>query len=245
MSICPDDTLHHLYVDGEIPSEHLSTYKQHADSCPACQSKIQRINALKNRLHADSAVAELCSGNLDESFGQLMTKMKFRTVSREIRKNETSFLARKTLPWAAAIIITLSGAYVFLQTGVSARFLPVRGSRNTASVSEENFPQEEDAPPGVLRDSAGIAIPVGMLENARRHDIASAYAVYDPQSISAENALPSIPDFDVFRPRSLYPKTGLRVYLFNRDGSYKIVISGKFTFSLDSRATDSVARNDE
>jgi hypothetical protein len=209
MSTCPGDALHHLYVDGEIPSDCVVAYKHHIDSCPECQKKIIRIGALKKRLHADSAGMESSPENFDAGFDRLMVKMRYHAVSRENQRNETGYVARRVLPWAAAVIITVSGVYAVLQNGVISR-------NPTAPI----------APPAVTEV---ITIPEGALENAR----------YSPRTISMANGLPSIPDFDVFRPRSLAPKTGLRVYLVSRDGSYVVVLSDIFTFTLDGTASSS------
>lgn len=185
MSTCPDDGLHHLFADGEIPAEHISAYKLHLDSCPECREKFMGIGALKNRLRADSEAMGLSAEDIDASFGRLMTKMRFHAVSREIQKNGTAHITRRVLPWAAVFIITVSGVYAFLKSGESAPVEPVTVARQPQAVYNP-------AP-------AEIAIPEWSL--TRRPLV---QAVYNPMSDTQANDTVYISDADVFRPSFVY-----------------------------------------
>ncbi len=55
MSTCPENDIHSVYLDGELPEEFLQEYEAHVASCPECSKKLEALTRLKGFVHEDSA----------------------------------------------------------------------------------------------------------------------------------------------------------------------------------------------
>jgi hypothetical protein len=199
MSTCPENGLHHLYLDDEIPAEYLEKYSAHTINCAACQKKITDITVMRNALKLDSECLGLSSDEIDESYQRLLARMRFRTVSSTLRKRETSRFVGQTLPWVAAVIIIFSGGYFFMHGNIGNN---AQGFMTTAQISDIQNPNSL-----VKGDFTAIAFADESQTNFTSEILGSMTQFED---------LPYIPDIDVFKPSFFYTLASARRRPINR-----------------------------
>lgn len=124
MSTCPENDIHSVFVDGELPEIYKKKYLAHVDSCAECKREARAMQRVHELLSADSASIEMTRDELDRSFERLKAKLSYSsTVSRS--KNVLSFpsLAKYAVGAAAAAAVL-----AFALPGA----LPVRGAGRAA-----------------------------------------------------------------------------------------------------------------
>jgi hypothetical protein len=187
MSTCPETDLHNVYLDDEMPPDHLLHYKAHLDTCPLCQKKVSSLTAVRNALKDDAGQIELTDEALEEGYDRLLTRMRYHQTTVTIQ-DAVPFVFRQTLPWAAAVVLLITGAYVFLH-----------GTRqNTGDMIAANgaaFLESQAA-------EAAAADTVVIFENTISRGLLTT-SNNETQVISIQD-LPYIPDIDIFRPSFVY-----------------------------------------
>lgn len=107
MSICPENDIHSVYLDGELNSPYKEQYLEHLQSCPECTEKLNKLKVVHEALRADSSSISLSGEKLDASYQKLSTLLKFRNVTKK-STNSSWNLLNKVLPaMAAALIIAI------------------------------------------------------------------------------------------------------------------------------------------
>ena len=92
MSTCPENDIHSVYLDGELPEEFLQEYEAHVASCPECSKKLEALTRLKGFVHEDSASIVFSQKNLDDSFARLQAKMSYNNFKKNESENTVRFL---------------------------------------------------------------------------------------------------------------------------------------------------------
>ena len=90
MSTCPENDIHSVYLDGELPEEFLQEYEAHVASCPECSKKLEALTRLKGFVHEDSASIVFSQKNLDDSFARLQAKMSYNNFKKNESENTVS-----------------------------------------------------------------------------------------------------------------------------------------------------------
>lgn len=80
MFTCPDDDIHSVYSDGELPQNFVAEYEAHVKNCPQCSAKLQKLLALKAAFKSDSNSISLSGRDLDESFVRLEARLSYKKV---------------------------------------------------------------------------------------------------------------------------------------------------------------------
>lgn len=80
MFTCPDDDIHCVYSDGELPQNFTAEYEAHVRNCPKCSAKLEKLLALKAAFKSDSDSISLSEHDLDESFERLETRLSYKKV---------------------------------------------------------------------------------------------------------------------------------------------------------------------
>lgn len=93
MSLCPNNDLHSVYLDGELPEQFKAEYENHVNNCPACQSELKKLSALRSVFASDAKTVTPDSHYLDESFARLQIKMSYskNTVHHKPSNNIKNF----------------------------------------------------------------------------------------------------------------------------------------------------------
>ena len=80
MFTCPDDDIHSVYSDGELPQNFVAEYEAHVKNCPQCSAKLQKILILKAAFKSDSESISLSKRDLDASFDRLEARLSYKKV---------------------------------------------------------------------------------------------------------------------------------------------------------------------
>ena len=207
MSTCPDDALHHVYLDDEIPPEYVGEYASHTGQCARCRKKLERIEHLRAAIKRDSDEITLSEKRLDAGYTRLMSNLRYRRVSRVIQKTQASHVFRQALPLTAAAALVFSLTYVFLLDGRA-------GSQPLASAP----PRAEST------QSAQYAQGTPFIAIA---PMAEPYSPHTAGAMTAAGALPYIPDIDVFKPSFVYTQS-----VYARGVTRGVWVSGVISFAL-------------
>ena len=74
MSICPENDIHSVYLDGELNSPYKEQYLEHLQSCPDCAEKLNKLKSVHEVLVKDSSSISLSEEQLETKI--LSTKAK-------------------------------------------------------------------------------------------------------------------------------------------------------------------------
>lgn len=133
MSTCPENDIHSIYLDGEMPEIYKAEYEKHLNSCEKCKAKLEQMKKTHEAFQFDSKSIELDREFLDASFERLQSRLRYSKVVSENKQTESTVMfpaPKKFLPFAIAA------------AAVVAFVLPVGlRSRDTASVDNASFAQ--------------------------------------------------------------------------------------------------------
>lgn len=107
MSICPENDIHSVYLDGELNSPYKEQYLEHLQNCSSCTEKLNKLKAVHEVLREDSKSITLSEEKLDESYQKLSTLLKFHDVTKKSTNSPLVFLNKALPAIAAALIIAI------------------------------------------------------------------------------------------------------------------------------------------
>ena len=107
MSICPENDIHSVYLDGELNSPYKEQYLEHLQTCSSCSEKLQKLKNLQNILKEDSKSISFSEKQLEESYEKLSTLLKFRNVTKKSTVSPWSTVMKAIPAMAAALIIAI------------------------------------------------------------------------------------------------------------------------------------------
>lgn len=126
MFTCPEDDVHSIYLDNELPQKFIAEYEAHIASCPKCKARLEMLKTIHDELKADADSIKVDQAFLDQSFERLQNRMRY-SKSVSYSKPKTSAILfpelKKYIPAAVAAIAVFA---VMLPFSISAR-------RNTVS----------------------------------------------------------------------------------------------------------------
>lgn len=88
MSTCPENDIHSVYLDGELPEEFIAEYESHVASCPECSAKLEKLTRISGILRADAKSVVFSGKELDDSFARLQAKMSYSSFKRNFDGRE-------------------------------------------------------------------------------------------------------------------------------------------------------------
>lgn len=128
MSTCPENDIHSLYLDNELPLSYREEYEAHIKSCPKCAKKLESLKMIQNDLREESKEYTMTEQMLDESYERLMAKLSYSNTLKKLESKKK---------------YSIKGISKYVLTGVAAAaivavVMPVKGKKNNISVSS-NF----------------------------------------------------------------------------------------------------------
>ncbi|MDR1785524.1 MAG: zf-HC2 domain-containing protein [Spirochaetaceae bacterium] len=114
MSTCPENDIHHGYLDGELPEGLAVSYTRHMEGCPRCKKKAAALSAVRAALREDSQSLSLSQAELDAGYERLIDRMRYHRVCSAIGAKKIPMAVTRVLPWVAVLAILVGGAYSFL-----------------------------------------------------------------------------------------------------------------------------------
>ena len=107
MSICPENDIHSVYLDGELNSPYKEQYLEHLQTCSSCSEKLQKLKNLQTILREDSESITLSEKQLEDSYEKLSTLLKFRNVTKKSTVSPWTTIMKAIPAMAAALIIAV------------------------------------------------------------------------------------------------------------------------------------------
>lgn len=82
MFTCPEDDIHSIYADGELPGNYIAEYEAHVNSCPKCSAKLKKFLSLNSVFAEDKESFHFSKENLDSSFQRLQARLSYKKVTQ-------------------------------------------------------------------------------------------------------------------------------------------------------------------
>lgn len=112
MSTCPNNDIHSIYLDNELPANFLAEYEEHLKSCPACQAELRKLKNARNLFQNDNdpVISHTSSQKeLDESFARLQARLSYSKItgktSKSSRPKHVQYLGYIATGVAAALVV--------------------------------------------------------------------------------------------------------------------------------------------
>jgi anti-sigma factor RsiW len=121
---CPENDIHSIYLDGELPQNFVKDYEAHLASCPKCAAKLEKLKAVHEAFKADARSIEVSDDFKAASFERLQSRMRF---SKSVKASEPS---KNIVRLTSFVPLAAAAAAVF------ALLLPLRMK---AAQSQKNF----------------------------------------------------------------------------------------------------------
>ncbi len=178
MSTCPENDIHSVYLDGELPLTYVARYEAHIAECSECRRKLEELKKVRSVFSNDSTTLFSEQKELDESFERLQTRMSY---SKVVKKSNVFNLPKENL--RSSLKYVLSGA---VAAAVVAFILPVRVSQNNSAVTAS----QQAAFQPVARTNMVSPATLTSLGN----DSATLATLFADESSASVN-IPSVGDF--------------------------------------------------
>ncbi len=106
---CPENDIHSIYLDGELPENFVKDYEAHLASCQKCRAKLEKLKAVHALFAADSKSLNVDDVFKAQSFERLQSRMRFSPVVKasEPKKNIVRMTTFVPLAAAAAAVFAL------------------------------------------------------------------------------------------------------------------------------------------
>lgn len=137
MSTCPENDIHSVYLDNELPVHYVEKYEKHVATCPACQAQLQKLRKLRAAVQSDSTSICLTSSDMEQSYDRLLSRLSY---TKTTRKHSGPVLqlpstVKYILSGAAAAAVIAIILPVRIQDSVSASLVATQPTQNAVTVS--------------------------------------------------------------------------------------------------------------
>ncbi|MEE3411807.1 MAG: zf-HC2 domain-containing protein [Treponema sp.] len=154
---CPENDIHSIYLDGELPQNFVKDYEEHLASCASCRAKLEKLKAVHEAFKADARSIDVSDSFKAASFDRLQSRMRFSQSVKASEPNKNIVRIANFVPLAAA------AAAVF------ALMLPVKmGSGQKLKGVDESVlaisavkPRQSIADSGIIVDGAITNVALG------------------------------------------------------------------------------------
>lgn len=103
MFTCPENDIHSIYLDGELPEKFARDYEAHIVSCEKCRAELEKLRATREILAKDSSSLNLSDDFMEKSFERLQSRMRFKKIVSQSEPKRFIVPMRHTfIPMAAA-----------------------------------------------------------------------------------------------------------------------------------------------
>ncbi len=83
MYTCPENDIHSIYVDDELPLNCVAEYEAHIQICKKCAEKLKKFQALKAAFKTDNDSFNLTQKDIDSSFGRLQARLSYNKIVKQ------------------------------------------------------------------------------------------------------------------------------------------------------------------
>ncbi len=109
MFLCPENDIHSIYLDGELPENFVKDYEAHLASCEKCRAKLEKLKKIHGLFSEDSKSLDVDEIFKAQSFERLQSRMRFSKVVKasEPKKNIVRMTTFVPLAAAAAAVFAV------------------------------------------------------------------------------------------------------------------------------------------
>lgn len=109
MSTCPEQDMHSVYLDGELPQKYALDYESHLTSCQRCRDDFLKLQALSTSLKEDARSIELSAQDMEDSFARLQTKLHYQNTVKNIQPQNI-----KRFTWVVPTVAAAALAFALI-----------------------------------------------------------------------------------------------------------------------------------
>lgn len=121
MFTCPEDDIHSIYLDNELPPHFVAEYEAHIASCPKCKAKLEKFKKIHEELKADSDSINLSKEFLDQSFERLQSRMRYAKAVENSKPKAKTLLFPELKKYIPAAVAAAAVFAVMLPFSISSR----------------------------------------------------------------------------------------------------------------------------
>ena len=99
---CPENDIHSIYLDGELPKNFVKDYEAHLASCEKCRARLEKLKKIHAAFEADSRSLDVDETFKAQSFERLQSRMRFSKVVKASEPNKNIVRLGQFVPLAAA-----------------------------------------------------------------------------------------------------------------------------------------------
>lgn len=196
MFTCPENDIHSIYLDDELPQEFLADYEEHIKNCPKCQAELETLRKVQTFFANDSKSLELDAAFLNQSFDRLQTKLHFtKVVNTAVPKKRFNNYFIPFAAAAAAVFAVLAGP-----------------SRQRNNISHQNVAMVQDKIQVVSRQEPVPITQGNVVVNGNLSGIMNA----SNASVNSRQMYSCLTSADVFRPQ--FNESSIKIYIPDMDG---------------------------
>lgn len=194
MFTCPENDIHSLYLDNELPKGLAEDYEAHISKCPKCSAKLEALKKTHNILKSDSDSISLSQQFLDESFERLTLKMRHAKNTSSIKEKKVIMFpeeAKKYMPAAVAAAAVFAVMLPFSMANRKSNNAQV--TVPVAQVHEIKRTTDFSVKPEMmLQGATNVAFPINLVsqtQNNTADDANSTFTLYTFNPLAPTNAI--------------------------------------------------------
>lgn len=111
MYTCPENDIHSVYLDNELPLTYIKDYEEHIKTCSKCSEKLNILKQQKEEFKLDSESIVFSEKELDKSFEKLQNRL---TFTKNTAKSKNVFNLPNLINNSKYVLAGIAAAAVFI-----------------------------------------------------------------------------------------------------------------------------------
>jgi hypothetical protein len=190
MYTCPENDVHLLYCDNELPAKERAKYETHLQTCGLCAKKLHSLQVIRHAFNQDAAHIGMKDADLAISYQRLQSRLRYHAIVKNTESRVPVAGLRRAIPALAAIFIL-------------AFFTPLLW-RQTRAASQNPNAQTVIVPIDLRRQPSKLLQDIMITGNINQNTLpiltADAREDSAKKIYAGEPQLFTMPEIDVFKP---------------------------------------------
>ena len=211
MSTCPEQDMHSVYLDGELPQKYALDYESHLTSCQRCRDDFLKLQALSTSLKEDARSIELSAQDMEDSFARLQTKLHYQNTVKNIQPQNI-----KRFTWVVPTVAAAALAFALVLPTKTGTLAPVTNQERPISIAASALTGNLSVAPSVNYQKSAFFRDSIIAEESLNH--------IQTVSLSSDEVISPV---DIFRPS----------FNTNQEVSIKMTLSDLNSIPLQGKTT--------
>lgn len=211
MSTCPEQDMHSVYLDGELPQKYALDYESHLTSCQRCRDDFLKLQALSTSLKEDARSIELSAQDMEDSFARLQTKLHYQNTVKNIQPQNI-----KRFTWVVPTVAAAALAMALVLPTKTSTLAPVTSQEHPISIAASALTGNLSVAPSVNYQKSAFFRDSIIAEESLNH--------IQTVSLSSDEVISPV---DIFRPS----------FNTNQEVSIKMTLSDLNSIPLQGKTT--------